>query len=674
MMQTLRGAAGAVYLLGLVTGGPALADTAIEEVVVSATALRATVQDAVQPVAVISGADLQHDMASSIGETLAGQPGVTGTYFGPRASRPVIRGLGGERVQVLEDSIGSLDVSSLSEDHAVSVEDLLAEQIEIVKGPAALLYGSGAVGGVVNLITRRVPEQRPADGLGGAGELRGASVSGERAVVGRLDAGVGALALHADGFDHDSGDIRVPGFAWTPALREAVLAADPDAELVRERIPNTDTRSTGGAVGASWIGARGFVGYGYSRFDTNYGTAQSPEDYAAGTGARIDMGQRRHDLKAELRGTEGGWFQALRLRAARNEYQHAEVELDGHVAVVFRQTGSELRAALDHEVGALRGTLGVQYRELDFRAGGEEEPLVPDSLSRQSGLFAFEQYHHDPLTLEAGLRIERGTIAVASATGFGDYSGTATSASLGALWKFPAEVSLAANLTRSRRHPAALELYADGVHEATGQYIVGRPDLRPETAQTLDLVVRGNAGAPWQLSLWLSHFRDFIYLSPAGATQEDLPVFDYEQRNARLWGAEAQLQFALWRAGPATLGLNLLGDYVRGTVAGGDNLPAMPPWRVGCELEYDRAPWHVALNVQRFAAQRQLAAFETPTAGYIDVALDVGLRQPLRSATLSWFLKLANLADAVERRHSSPLKDYAPLPARSLGAGVRVEF
>ncbi len=673
-MNPLVGAMGAVCLLAVAVGGSARAEAEVEEVVVSATALRSSVQDAVQPVEVISGAELQHAVASSIGETLAGQPGVTGTYFGPRASRPVIRGLGGERVQVLEDSIGSLDVSSLSEDHAVSVEDLLAEQIEIVKGPAALLYGSGAVGGVVNLITRRVPEQLPEEGFSGAGEVRGATASGERAVAARLDGGSGVLAWHADGYAHSAGDVGVPGHVWTRALREAVRAADPVAPLARDRVPNSDSRSSGGAAGASWIAGRGFLGYGYSRLDTNYGTPLSPADLAAGEGSRIDMEQQRHDLKAELRGEAGSWFQALRLRAARNQYQHAEVELDGQVAVVFRQTGTEVRAAFDHATGALRGTVGVQHRELDFRAGGEEEPLVPDSLSRQSGVFAFEQYRRGPLTIEAGLRVERGTIAVDPASGFDDYSATALSASLGALWRLPSEVSLAVNLTRSRRHPAAIELYADGVHEATGQYIVGEPALRPETAETFDLVARGSGSVQWQLSAWYSHFRDFIYLAPSGTVQEQLPVYVYEQSNARLYGAEGQLHAGLWESGTAALALNLLGDYVRGTAAGGASLPAMPPWRLGCEVEFDRGPWHIAARVQRFAAQERLAAFETPTAGYVDIGFEAGLRQQRAELTLSWFLKIANLGDATERRHSSPLKDYAPLPGRSLGAGLRVEF
>jgi len=673
-MSPVLAARGAALLLSVAVTLPALADTDLDEIVVTATALRSTVQDAVQPVAVISGAELQHDISSSIGETLASQPGITGTYFGPQASRPVIRGLGGERVQVLEDSISSLDVSSLSEDHAVSVEDLLAEQIEIVKGPAALLYGSGAVGGVVNIITRRVPEKLPDGGFSGAAELRGDSASQEHAVVGRVDAGLDSVAIHADGYAHSSGDIAVPGYVWTPALRAAALAADPNAVLPRDHVANTDSRADGGALGASWIADRGFVGAGCSVHDTNYGTPQSPADYAAGTGSRIDMHQDRCDFKAELQGSGDGWFQALRLRGARNQYRHSEIEFDGTVGTQFRQTGTEIRASLDHQEGGLRGTVGLQYRGIDFRAGGADMPLVPDSKTVQTGAFAFEQWHHDPLTIEAGLRVEHGRIDVDPSSGFNDYSGSAVSGSLGALWKFSGNVSAALNLTRSRRQPAALELYANGVHDATGQYIVGDPALRPETADTVDLVLRGTGHAEWQLALWSSHFRDFIYLAPTGLVQEGVPLFDYTQSDARLHGAEGQLKARLWHDGAAALALTLLGDYVRGTAAGDINLPKIPPWRLGGQLDFDRGPWHVGASVYRFAPQEQVAPFETPTDGYVDLGVDVGLRQTLQRATLSWFLKGSNLGDAVERRHTSPLKDYAPLPGRSVSAGVRVEF
>ena len=337
------------------------------EVIITATALRATVEDIVQPVEVLSGDELQRQLSSSIGETIAKQPGVTGTYFGPNASRPVIRGMSGERVQMLEDSIGALDVSSLSEDHAVSIEDALAKQIEIVKGPATLLYGSGAVGGIVNVLTNRIPEKVPAKPFGGLAELRGDTALSERSAVGALELGAGAFAVHLDGYDRSTDDVEIPDYAFSRRLREELRAGDPDALLPRGRILNSDSKSKGGALGTSLVGDSGFAGLSVSGFDTNYGVPLAPGEDPAIDGARIDMQQTRYDFKAEVDGNQD-WLERIRLRASHNDYEHKELEADGAVGTQFNQKGLEARAALDHRFASLQGSAGVQYRRLDFAA------------------------------------------------------------------------------------------------------------------------------------------------------------------------------------------------------------------------------------------------------------------------------------------------------------------
>lgn len=647
------------------------ADSDLEEVIVTATALRVGVEDVVQPVQVLTGDELQQSIASSIGETIAQQPGITGTYFGPNASRPVIRGLGGERVQVLEDGIGALDVSALSEDHAVSIEDALARQIEIVKGPATLLYGSGAVGGVVNVLTGRIPEKVPERPVTGVAELRADTALHERTGVAALDMGAGAFALHFDGYDRQSDDVEIPGYAFTSRTREALLADDPNAFLPRGRIYNSDSESSGGAAGASLIGERGFAGLSVSRFDTNYGVPLAPGE-RPGDGVRIDMQQTRYDFKGELAGDEG-WFQRLRLRASRNDYEHRELESDGAVGTQFDQTGTEARAAIDHRLGALQGSAGMQYRRLDFSAVGEET-FVPPSLTRSTGLFLFEQYPLDPLTLEAGLRYERQTIDPSADSSLPDYGASSVSGSLGGLWRFAPQFALAVNVTHSQRHPTAAELYADGPHEATGQFVIGSTALDKETANTLDVGLRGEGKVHWHLSAYLNQFSDYIYLAPTADVEDDLPVFEYRQADARFTGAELEVTLPLLAQSNRDLDLRLVADYVRATLADGSPLPQIPPLRSGAKLNYSAGAWRAELAAFRYARQERVAAYETETDGYTMVDANIGYKWPFATGSVLVFVKGSNLTDVDARRHTSPLKEYAPLPGRSGLLGLRVEF
>lgn len=636
-------------LLAACASLPLRAEEQLQEITISATPLRTTVEDAIQPVVVLTGEELHRRLTGSIGESMAQLPGVTGTFYGPQASRPVIRGFSGERVQMLQDGAGSLDVSSLSEDHAVSTEDLLTEQLELVKGPATLIYGSGALGGVVNLLTRRIPESLPAQPVGGALDLQGDSALGQRAAVGKLELGGDALALHADGFERRTRDYSAPD----------------------GRVPNSDSHVSGGALGGSLIGERGFAGIGVSRYDSNYGVPMGrDEDPADAT--RIDMRQDRYEFRSQLN-LSPHWT-ALRLQAVHSDYQHAELESDGAIGTQFLQKGNELRLSGDHVDGAFTGTVGLQARYLDFGADGEER-FVPDTLTRSAGVFAFERWTHGKLTLEGGARAERQSVSPRPGFDLPAFADNAISASAGLLWKYRPAQSLAVNVTRSQRLPAAAELYADGPHEATQQFVIGDVALDVETARTLDVVWRGSGDIPWQLSAWVSRFSDYIYLQPTGATDDDLPVYQYRQGDAQLYGLEAEVARSLWQRDGADLQLRLLGDLVRGELRdGGGNLPQMPPARFGAELSWNEMPWRFALSAYRYARQNRVADNETPTDGYTLVSAEVGSEQPLSRGKLSWFIKGSNLGDVLARRHTSPLKDIAPLPGRSINAGFRWKF
>jgi len=625
------------------------ADDQLDEVVVSSSPFHSSVNDVVQPVSVLAGDELHLATGSSVGETLAHQPGVTATYFGPAASRPVIRGLGGDRVQMLEDGVAALDVSSLSEDHAVSVEDAVARQIEVLKGPATLLYGSGAVGGAVNIVTRRIPEARPAGDLAGALELRGDSASHERSATGSLDAGDATYAVHADGYDRRSGNVDIPG----------------------GQIWNSAGRGSGGSLGGSLLGDAGFIGVAVSRFDDHYGIPQAAPPDASG-GPRIDMRQDRVALRGALTPDDSA-FDALRIAATHSHYMHVEVDAGGAIGTRFLQAGDEVRATAEHHLGGLKGTVGLQFQQVDFSALGAE-PFVPASLTRTWGLFAFEQYPLDAVTLEGGLRLEHQTIRPDAAASLPDYAGSALSGSLGALWHLSPALAVAANVTRSARQPAAPELYAKGIHDATSQFIVGDPALRTEAATSIDVGLRGTGRVDWSLSLYRNAFDNFIYLAPTGSLQDELRVYDYRQGRATLEGFEAQAETLLFGSGGRTLKLRLSADSVQGRLATGGDLPQMPPMRVGAELHATTNGWTGELSAWHAFRQGAVAEFETPTAGYTLLGASLSRRWTLPHGTLLTFVNGSNLGNVIARRSTSPLKDVAPLPGRSVTVGLRLEL
>ncbi|MCK6370868.1 MAG: TonB-dependent receptor plug domain-containing protein, partial [Gammaproteobacteria bacterium] len=368
----------------VVPGLTARAGDGINEIIVTALPLAQRLEDVAQPTQVLAGDELRQRIEASIGETLARLPGTNASYFGPGASRPVIRGLGGERLQVLEDGLGSLDVSALSPDHAVTVESLLAEQVEVLRGPATLLYGNGTVGGVVNVVTGRIPRQRGAAPLEGAAEIRGNTALDERAATGRLDGTLGSVGLHLDGYTRETDDVEIDGIAWSDAIRAQFAAEGLPVDESAGRVPNSDTDSQGGGLGASWLLDDGFAGVGYSRFETNYGVP-GPGEAPGEAGVRIDMEQDRYDFAGEFADVLPG-FRKLRLRATWNDYLHREIEADGAIGTTFDQQAFEARASAEHvPLAGWRGAVGAQYRDTDLEATGEEA-FVPASVTRNTGV------------------------------------------------------------------------------------------------------------------------------------------------------------------------------------------------------------------------------------------------------------------------------------------------
>jgi iron complex outermembrane receptor protein len=659
----------------------------VEEVVVSSTPLRESMRDIAQPVTVLGGDQLRREVATSIGETLASQLGVSATYFGPAASRPVIRGLGGDRVLMLQDGVAALDVSGLSEDHAVSIESVLADQVEILKGPATLLYGSGAVGGVVNVLDGRISGDFTGTPVsGGALEVRGDSALEERSVLGRLDLARGPLRVHVDGFRRETGEAKIPGYAFSAAERaehedEEEEGEAHEEEFVRGRLENSDSETQGGALGFSLGDSSGFVGFAWSRFDTLYGVPAPHEHHEEGEeeeeehgDVRIDLLQDRYDFKAE-RIAPIGPFSAIRFRGTYNDYQHRELE-GAELGTRFDQRALETRLTFEHAQRrqGWRGVFGVQYLDVDFAAEGAEA-FVPPSVTRTLSAFAFEKRPFGDFTVELGARAENQRVAPAGIGGH--YDATAYSLSAGGLWALTDEHSVALSLARAQRHPQAAELYADGPHLATGQYEIGAAGLRRETAHTADLTLHRHTGAGlhWTVGAFYSDFSDYIFAAATGAEEDELPVFQYGQADARFHGFEAEIAVPLFLAPQRLFEVRLAADHVRGRLRSGGNLPRIPPLRYGAELHYEHGPLHLGMEIFIHDAQNRVAANERRTAGYTLLDADASYRfQTGGRSTLLAFLRASNLLDEEARRHTSPLKEIAPLPGRSVLAGLRMEF
>jgi iron complex outermembrane recepter protein len=637
-----------------------------EEIVVTSTALRENPLEVAQPTTVVAGDELRRQISTSIGETLSQELGVSSTYFGPSASRPVIRGLGGDRVQVLQDGLASLDVSTLSQDHAVTLESVVSQQIEIVKGPAALLYGSGAAGGLVNIVSNRVPMQAAAKPITGAVELRGDSAVEERTGAFSLDGGSGAFAFHLDYFDRQTDDVEIADFAQSDALRRALIDAGEEPDGIRGRIPNTASDASGGAVGASLIGNTARGGVSWSRYETNYGI---PGEEAA----FIDMKQDRYDVKTEL--DLDGAIQALRFSGSYNDYTHTEFEAPGEPGTIFNQDAYEMRFSADHELGeGWRGTVGLQYVDVDFEALGDEA-FVPQSKTKSSSVFVFEERHFDHWTVELGARAEQQKIDVDPSAELRDFDETAISLSAGTVWKLSDEHALAFNLTRTQRNPQAAELYANGPHIAAQRFEIGDETLDQETSLTTDVSLRrAGEGIRWTLSAFYNDYSDYIFAKPTGEIEDELPVFAYMQQDAKFHGFEAEVILPLLARGDQHLDLRLASDYVRGKLNDDSDLPQMPPLRFGAGLHYEREEWHLGLQAFYYARQDKLAVNELPTDSFTLVDADASYRLPVGAASVFVFLRGSNLLDEDARQHASPLKDIAPLPGRSFHLGARTEF
>lgn len=693
----------------------------LDEVVVRATPLPQTAEGLTRPVEVLAGSRLDEVRAATLGETVNRLPGVQSSYFGPGVGRPIVRGLEGARVQVLSDGLAAGDVSTVSVDHAVSIEPFLADQVEVLKGPSTLLYGSGAIGGAVNVVEGRVPEQATAAPLEGRAELRAGSGNDERSGMLRLDgtSSSGRLVFHLDALHRETGDYDIPGFAERAGLHEDGHDGDAHEEAgAYGTLPGSALRTDSAAFGLSWIGDSGFLGAASSLYSSRYGVpGHAHGDHGHDHGdhedhgdhdhahegehdaVQIVMDQRRHEVRGGMDGL--GAFDTLRVKLAHTAYTHTEYE-GRAVGTVFDNDSAELRAELVHRDWAgWDGAFGLQGSRRDFRAVGEEA-FVPDSRSRDLGLFWIGRRSFDGLDLEVGARHDRNRIDVDAASAIGpsrDFD--ATSLSAAARWHFGQDLHLSFGLDRAQRSPTAEELYSNGLHVATRSHEFGDPQLRRETANRVELGLHWHRGPlTFGASLYAVDYRDFIYLADTGIEDGGATARLWNQADARFTGGEIDLRWALLDNGSGRWTLRGFGDAVRARLTGdgvrevdfaiphGDhahhhsaalplsgNLPRIAPWRAGAELRWEGGAWRAGLGAIRHARQDRTAAHESSTAGYTLVSANLAWHHDTAAGNaLELFVDGTNLLDEEARPHTSFLKDLAPLPGRSIAAGVRVFF
>jgi len=640
-------------------------------VIVTGNPLGSALFDMVRPADVLEGAKLDMRLESTLGETLANETGVSASYFGPNASRPIIRGLDGERVRILQNGSGVLDASGSSPDHGVAVEPLTVERIEIIRGPATLLYGGSAIGGVVNAIDNRIPAFAPHKGLSGSAQLRLGGAADERAGVVKLDGGNERFALHVDAFRRDTSDLRIPGLAWS-ARKIATDPTNPD-NAARNRLPNSASSSDGMAIGGSALFERGHLGVSASQYNSNYGTVVERE-------VTIDQRQNRYDLAGEMR--DLGFVETAKFHAGYTDYRHTEFE-GPDPGTIFKHRGYDARLDLRHrQIGIFEGAFGFQLQNSRFQALGDEA-FIPPVSTRTASAFVYEEAPLGPLRLSAGARVDSVRLSadevLPAFTPAATRDFTASSGSVGALYPLGPDYAVAANLSYTERAPNYAEIFANGPHVATGLFEVGNRGQRLERSTAIDLALRKRAGsATGSIGVFAQRFANFIALLPTGIVDagSGLPISQFEGVRANLRGVEAEARFHVVDIEDREFHVDVRADYTRAeNASAGTPLPRIAPLRLSVAATYREGGMSGRLEAIRAGGQSRVVDNELPTDGYTLVNARLTYRVPqMQPLRLELFLRANNLLDQEIRIHTSMLKDIAPLGGRSVMVGVNGSF
>ena len=691
--------------------------TELSTVKVTASPLQGDAESLARPVDVLAGERLDEQKAGTLGDTVAKLPGVQSTFFGPGVGRPIIRGQEGPRVAVLSNGMGNMDASTVSADHATSIEPFLADQIEVLKGPATLLFGSGAIGGAVNVVDGRIARELPDRPLSGRAELRGNSVNDERSGMFRLDGVSGNVVLHVDGLVRNGDDFRIPGYAVIDGLEDHSghdhEAGDSD-EPRRGRLDNSSIRTRAGGVGATWLGDGGYFGASASTYRTNYGIPNGAHVHAEDDhghdhdhdhgdeeegdehDVRIDMVQNRFEAKGGIYNPTT-FLKSVSMRTAYTDYEHVELEA-GTPSTRFTNRGIEGRLeAVQQQIGGWDGAFGLQFGNSDFGAKGEEA-FVPDTGTRNIGLFVLQEKQFGPFKLELGGRHDQVKLDPT-----GDYRARkfdATNLSAAGIWTLNESVDLRFGVDSSERAPTNEELYAAGAHIATRSLEIGDANLNTERGQRIELGIHTHSErVDFSAAIYQTKFKNFIYLADTGVV-ESLPVRLWTQQDATFKGAEAEALFHLFEDTAGDWDLRVFGDYVKAELDGSGSrnvdiavphgnhnhnynvelantgyLPRIAPARIGADLRWSRDGWRASVGAVRYSRQKDVAQNEDPSNGYTLVDAHLAYRWD-RTGSNSYevFLDGSNLSNQDVRPHTSLLRDYSPLPGRGVAFGIRAFF
>ena len=648
------------------TTPPAQQAVAVEDVIVTGRPFGVTDNASLIAVDVLDEQALAVAPVQTLGDLVAGLPGVRSSSFAPGASRPVIRGLSGPRVQVLTNGLGMIDASAVSPDHQVAVDPAEASRIEVVRGPSTLTFGGSAIGGVVNILDERIPTHAVEGGVDGHVSTQYSSVDKGYGLGARLAANAGPFVFTVDGFRRDSGDYDIPGSALSQRLAAAEGVARDDAGTVVNSFAEIEQVG----AGVSYVDDRGFVGVSIKNTRSNYGTVAEPE-------VSIDLEQTRYDFRAE-RELDTAWFQSFNLSAGYADYAHTEFE-GPKVGTVFESSGYEGRAELiQRQRDGWQGVVGVQVLDRDFDAIGEEA-FVPATTIKETGLYTVQRLDLGAYGFEGGVRYDRRELSATPIGGTSEINRQFDNWSAsGSVFVKPAQgLFLGLSLSSSERAPSEVELFSDGVHVATAAYELGDPTLNSEKVLTVEGTVHLSRGAlDGDLHVYRAKYDGFIDQRPTGAAfdfdGEPFPIFAYVQTDATFTGFEIEGDYALWESGERSLKLGGSADYVK---ADTDLGPAarIPPYSVTGRLIWTDARWDTQLEVRHVGEQDATAAFELPTDSYTMVNLSGSVR-PFADRNVTVFAEAHNLTNEEAREHASFLKDIAPQPGRNLRVGVTYRF
>lgn len=647
-------------------------------------------------------AQIQHDQlqqtATTLGEALGMQAGISAGSFGAGASRPIIRGQDGARVKVTSNASDTMDVSSLSPDHVMTVDPQLAEKIEVIRGPAALRYAAGAVGGIVNVTDQSIVTEMPDRAFQGDVNLRYNSGSDERLANAGVTLGLGdQFALRVEALSRDANNTIVPGYS---VLEDH---GDHQHQIKQRRVDNTFAQSDALNLGLSWIGDHGYAGIGYRLRQDQYGLPGHSHEYeschvhdvslhcgvhAGGedhahddghenhdhgqAGPWIDLKSERYEFKSQLNAPFHG-VDALRFQSSYTDYAHDEIEAQ-QVATRFASQAYESRLEFDHTpIWDWAGTWGLQYSQQKLDLTGEEALMAPSKTQKYS-LFALEKKQWDRVEVELAGRIDQQRIDIQSTQANND--ATAYSASAAAHWHLTDEYTVSASASHQQRLPLVQELYSDGKHFATNTYELGNSALSKEKSNNLELGFKFERDAlGLGVQLYHNWFDDYIYAQTLDRYQ-DFRLIQYQQANAKFYGAEAQLDYQL----SPIYTVALMGDYVRGQIEH-ENAPRVPAGRIGTTLnaQFD-AHWQGQASLYHVFQQDKIAAYEQTTAGY--QMLNLGLsysgkigmtEQQSNPHNYKVYFNANNLLDAKVYQHSSFLSNV-PQMGRNFVVGVQYKF